>query len=78
MAFFIVGTINSVQITDGVDGLLSGVTIPVAVLFIVAAFAWARCLRVFLPQPCLRDCWPILFITFNPAKVFMGDTALYL
>jgi phospho-N-acetylmuramoyl-pentapeptide-transferase len=74
MAFFIVGTINSVQITDGVDGLLSGVTIPVAVLFIVAAFAWGQVSQGIFAAALLAGLLAYLIYNFNPAKVFMGDT----
>ena len=38
-AFVMVGTVNAVNLTDGVDGLATGVTIPVA-LFYMAASAW--------------------------------------
>ena len=34
-AFVIIGTVNAVNITDGVDGLSSSVTVPVAVFFAV-------------------------------------------
>ena len=33
------GTVNAVNLTDGIDGLATGVTIPVA-LFYVAVSAW--------------------------------------
>ena len=32
-AFVIVGTVNAVNITDGIDGLSSSVTLPVAAFF---------------------------------------------
>ncbi len=38
-AFVMVGTVNAVNLTDGIDGLATGVTIPVA-LFYVAVSAW--------------------------------------
>lgn len=38
-AFVMVGTVNAVNLTDGVDGLATGVTIPV-MLFYVAVSAW--------------------------------------
>ena len=42
-AFVIVGTVNAVNITDGVDGLSSSVTLPVAVFFAVIGIAWPQC-----------------------------------
>lgn len=74
MAFFIVGTVNSVQITDGVDGLLSGVTVPVAVLFIAAAFIWGEATLGIFAAALLAGILAYLIYNFNPAKVFMGDT----
>ena len=38
-AFVMVGTVNAVNLTDGIDGLATGVTIPVA-LFYVGVSAW--------------------------------------
>ena len=39
-AFVIVGTVNAVNITDGLDGLSSSVTVPVGVFFLVMAVVW--------------------------------------
>ena len=36
-AFIIVGCVNSVNLTDGIDGLATGVTMPVMVFFVAAA-----------------------------------------
>ena len=38
-AFVMVGTVNAVNLTDGIDGLATGVTIPV-MIFYVAVSAW--------------------------------------
>ena len=39
-AFVMVGTVNAVNITDGIDGLSSSVTVPVALFFTVVAAQW--------------------------------------
>ena len=39
-AFVIIGTVNAVNITDGIDGLSSSVTVPVAVFFAVLGGMW--------------------------------------
>ena len=39
-AFVIIGTVNAVNITDGIDGLSSSVTVPVAVFFAVLGVMW--------------------------------------
>ena len=41
-AFVIVGCVNAVNLTDGVDGLVSGVTLPVAVCYAAVAYIWGR------------------------------------
>ena len=33
-AFVMVGTVNAVNLTDGIDGLATGVTIPVALFYV--------------------------------------------
>jgi phospho-N-acetylmuramoyl-pentapeptide-transferase len=47
--FVMVGTVNSVNLTDGVDGLSSSVTIPVMVFFAAAAIAMDRFDLALLP-----------------------------
>ena len=39
-AFVIVGTVNAVNITDGIDGLAGSVTVPVSLFFAVVATWW--------------------------------------
>ena len=40
--FVIVGTVNAVNITDGVDGLATGTSIPVFLFFVLVTFAWGK------------------------------------
>ena len=73
-AFVMVGTVNAVNITDGVDGLSSSVTLPVAAFFALAAWCWQLLdLGVFAGALFGGLC---AFLLYNhyPAKVFMGDT----
>ncbi|MFI3251320.1 MAG: phospho-N-acetylmuramoyl-pentapeptide-transferase [Eubacteriales bacterium] len=73
-AFVMVATVNAVNLTDGVDGLASGVTIPV-MLFFVAVGLWNG--RVDLAMTAAAMTGGIsafLCYNFHPAKVFMGDT----
>ncbi len=67
------GTVNGVNLTDGLDGLSSGVTLLVASFF--AIVAWAAGSTV--SPVCGAIIGGLLaFLIFNayPAKVFMGDT----
>lgn len=75
-AFIIVGTVNAVNITDGVDGLSSSVTLPVAVFFALIGWRWGTeylQLSVF-SAALLGGLLGFLIYNHYPAKVFMGDT----
>lgn len=73
-AFVIVGTVNAVNITDGVDGLATGVTIPVALFFAATAFTWGSVSLGIFASALAAGLAVFLFFNFHPAKVFMGDT----
>ena len=70
----LVGTTNAVNLTDGLDGLASFVTLPVALVYAVIAFMYGLWdlsgFSLGLAAVCLG------FLLFNryPAQVFMGDT----
>lgn len=75
-AFVIVGTVNAVNITDGVDGLATGTSIPVFLFFVVLSMAWGKEfleLGLFASGMVGGLCGFLVY-NFNPAKVFMGDT----
>jgi len=72
-AFVIVGTVNSVNITDGADGLVTGVTIPVAACILALAFVWGHYTVGIFTAALLGGLIAFLIFNFYPAKVFMGD-----
>lgn len=73
-AFVIVGTVNAVNLTDGIDGLAAGVTVPVALFFAIVAAWWGYLeLGAFAGALC-GGLIAFLIYNFHPAKVFMGDT----
>ena len=72
--FVMVGCVNAVNLTDGVDGLSSSVTIPVMVFFAAAAFCMGRYDLALLPAALVGGLIAYLFYNWHPAKVFMGDT----
>lgn len=72
--FVMVGCVNSVNLTDGVDGLSSSVTIPVMVFFTAAAVATEHYDLALLPASLVGGLIAYLFYNWHPAKVFMGDT----
>lgn len=75
-AFVIVGTVNAVNITDGVDGLVTGVTLPVAVCYGALALHWgvAYAELGLFAGALIGGLLAFLIYNFNPASVFMGDT----
>ena len=72
--FVMVGCVNAVNLTDGIDGLSSSVTIPVMVFFAAAAFCMGRLDLALLPAALAAGLVAYLFYNWHPAKVFMGDT----
>ena len=72
--FVMVGCVNAVNLTDGVDGLSSSVTIPVMLFFTAAAVAMGKFDLALLPASLLGGLIAYLFYNWHPAKVFMGDT----
>ena len=72
--FVIVGCVNAVNLTDGVDGLCGSVTIPVMVFFTAAGFAMGKLEMALLPASLVGGLVGYLFYNWHPAKVFMGDT----
>ena len=72
--FVIVGCVNAVNLTDGVDGLSSSVTIPVMIFFTVAGIAMDKMDLALLPAALTGGLIAYLFYNWHPAKVFMGDT----
>ena len=73
-AFVIVGTVNSVNLTDGVDGLATGVTMPVAVFYVAVAAYWGYTELGVFAAALFGGLCAFLIYNFHPAKVFMGDT----
>ena len=72
--FVMVGCVNAVNLTDGVDGLCGSVTIPVMVFFTAAAVAAGKYDLALLPACLTGGLIAYLFYNWHPAKVFMGDT----
>lgn len=71
--FVMLGTVNGVNLTDGLDGLASSVTVLVAVFFTVAALYFGSDITIIT---CAVAGSLMGFLVYNvhPASVFMGDT----
>ena len=72
--FVIVGCVNAVNLTDGIDGLASSVTLPVMVFFTAVGFSMDRINLALFPAALVGGLAGFLVYNFKPAKVFMGDT----
>ena len=73
-AFVMVGTVNAVNITDGIDGLAAGVTIPVMICYVAVSAWYGRTDLVIVSAALAGGLSAFLIYNFHPAKVFMGDT----
>ena len=73
MFIAVIGTVNGVNFTDGLDGLASSVTVLVATFFTVVAIGTRSGIE---PITCAVVGALMGFLLFNvyPASVFMGDT----
>ncbi|MDO4517588.1 MAG: phospho-N-acetylmuramoyl-pentapeptide-transferase [Bacillota bacterium] len=84
IAFAVLAMTNAVNLTDGLDGLASGVTAIVAFFFALAGYTGGEFCRyggfigqeseTFFFTALCGACLGFLVFNKNPAKVFMGDT----
>ena len=72
--FVILGTVNAVNLTDGIDGLASSVTMFVSVAFMLVATNIGAFGMSIMGAAVAGGCVGFLVWNFYPAKVFMGDT----
>lgn len=75
----IIGMVNAVNLTDGIDGLATGVTLPVMLFFTLVSMTAKQWGLATFPATLVGALGGFLFYNFYPAKTFMGDTgSLYL
>lgn len=72
--FIIVGTVNAVNLTDGIDGLASSVTAIVGASFFTIAYLFGLYSMQLMAICLIGGCVGFLKWNSYPAKVFMGDT----
>ena len=73
MFIAVIGTVNGVNFTDGLDGLASSVTIMVAVFFTVVSIGMQSGVEA-ITDAYVGSLMGFLLFNVYPAKVFMGDT----
>lgn len=75
LAFLLlVGTTNAVNLTDGLDGLVSFVSIPVTLAFAAIAYMQGMLDVSGFALGLMGACLGFLLFNRHPAQVFMGDT----
>jgi phospho-N-acetylmuramoyl-pentapeptide-transferase len=68
------GVVNGGNITDGIDGLASAVTVVIGVFFAVWAFSVRDEQLSVIGAALIGAAGGFLVYNYHPAKVFMGDT----
>lgn len=74
MAFVIIGTVNAVNLTDGLDGLSSSITVIVSIFFMAISMMTGITEVGIFSTSVMGACLGFLVFNKYPAKVFMGDT----
>ena len=74
ISFILIGTSNAVNLTDGLDGLASGVVAIIMTFFTIVAVKNSNTEMIILGASSVGTCLAFLLFNFHPAKVFMGDT----
>lgn len=77
--FLLVGIDNSVNLTDGIDGLCSSITAVIATFFAISAFLFPETGETlpaiaYMSGALFGGCIGFLVYNWNPARIFMGDT----
>ena len=74
IVFVMLAMTNAVNLTDGLDGLASGVTSFVTLFFAVAGITYGVTSGAYFCAALCGGCLGFLVFNKNPAKIFMGDT----
>lgn len=74
MLFWVVGLVNTVNISDGLDGLAAGICFMVTLLLFWCANGIGQLPAAHLTLALAGALLGFLFFNFPPARVFMGDS----
>jgi phospho-N-acetylmuramoyl-pentapeptide-transferase len=74
IAFVVVAMVNSVNLTDGLDGLASGVTMIAALFLAIVGTVYGSPSAALFCSALAGSCFGFLLFNKHPARVFMGDT----
>ena len=73
-AFVMLAIVNSVNLTDGIDGLAASVTTLVSIFFVVAGVLYQQTTCAVFAVCIAAACVGFFLFNKHPAKIFMGDT----
>ena len=74
IVFVQLAVVNSVNLTDGLDGLASSVTFVVSVFLTICAIKMGNTEVAVFMAATSAACFGFLLFNANPARIFMGDT----
>lgn len=74
IVFVMIAFSNAVNLTDGLDGLASGITALVSFFMVTVGIAFGFTAEVLFFGGIAGGCLGFLLYNRNPAKIFMGDT----
>ena len=69
----LVGITNCANLTDGIDGLATGVSFAIAISMFYISYAYSKEVP-FIAAALIGATVGFLFFNLHPAKIFMGDT----
>ena len=69
----ILGTVNAVNITDGLDGLAAGCVIITIIAITIISYMIGNINLAYFGLALIGTCLGFLFFNFHPAKMFMGE-----
>lgn len=72
--FVVTGTVNAVNLTDGIDGLATSITSAVSLFFVIISVLVSDMQSMWFSLAVLGGCLGFLIFNKYPARVFMGDT----
>ena len=72
--FALAGFTNALNLIDGIDGLSSSVSIVILTFFMFIGIEYQNHLMVVLSTFTIASVVGFMFLNWNPAKIFMGDS----
>ena len=72
--FAVAGFTNALNLIDGIDGLSSSISVVILLFFVFLGFKYEDNLLVMLSMFTIASVLGFMFLNWNPAKIFMGDS----